>query len=473
MLAHQLPGLTRPRRSLAAAVAVAALAAPLAVGRASSGAQAAVRPVSYRGYSFEVPRSWPVIDLAGSRQTCVRFDMHAVYLGDPASDQSCPSSLVGRTEAVLIQPAPASPARSSVEDPVARQITVTAPGIEVTATFDTDPGQVDQILASASLPVPVVHAPNPATAATVPAAGPGGPAPVPLASFSMVLTSLMLQAKTETAAVPPLSAMIANYRGLGFDACTAPSAAYMSAWLRKSPYRAVGVYIGGSDEACAQPNLTRKWLEAEAAAGWHFIPTYVGPQAEFGELGAHPRYQGRAAAIDAVAQAERLGFGAGTPLYYDMEAYPPGEAGSALRFLSAWTSRIHALGYSSGVYSSSSAAVAALARQYSTHRYALPDVIFDALWNGAANTADPVLTANEWADHQRVHQFAGNIALAYGGDAINIDQDYLNVQLSGPDPASPADENGRGTADAFFRGTGGRPGYLSYPPGWGWVNPVR
>jgi hypothetical protein len=464
MLAHQLPGLTRPWRSLAAVAAVAALAAPLAAGRASSGAQATVRLVSYRGYSFEVPSSWPVIDLSGPQQTCVRFDLHAIYLGDPASDQSCPSLLVGTTEALLIQPGSASPTRSSVEDPVARQIRVTAPGIEVTATFDTDPGQVDRILASASLPAPVVRAPDPAAAPATAVADPSGPAPVPSAPFSMVLTSLTLQAKAETPAAAPLSAKIANYRGLGFDACTAPSARYMSTWLRRSPYRAVGVYIGGSDEACAQPNLTRKWLADEAAVGWHFMPMYVGPQAEFGELGAHPGHQGRASANDAVAQAERLGFGAGTPLYYDMEAYPPGENGKALRFLSSWTSRIHALGYSSGVYSSSSAAVAALARQYSTHRYALPDVIFDALWNGAENTADPVLTAKDWAHHHRVHQFSGNVVQSYGGDPMNIDQDYLNVKLSRSDLASAA--GGADIADVSYRRAGGRLGYLGHAPGW-------
>jgi len=457
MLKHQLPGLTRPWRSLAAAAAVAALAAPLAAGHALSSAQATVKLVSYRGYSFEVPRSWPVIDLGGSAQTCVRFNMHAVYLGDPASNQSCPSLLVGTTEAILIQPGPASPTRASVEDPVARQITVTAPGIEVTATFDTDPGQVDRILASASLPAPVVSAPNPAAAATMAAAKPGGPAPVPSAPFSMVLTSLTLQAKT--AAATSLPEKVANYKGLGFDACTAPSAAYMKAWRRASPYRAVGVYIGGSDEACAQPNLTRKWLTTEAAAGWHFMPMYVGPQAEFGELGVHPGHQGRAAANDAVTRAERLGFGAGTPLYYDMEAYSPGENGKAMRFLSSWTSRIRALGYSSGVYSSSSAAVASLARAYSTRRYAQPNVIFDALWNGAENTADPVLKAKDWANHHRVHQFAGNVGQSYGGDPMNIDQDYLNVKLSGSDPPSYVD-------DAVFRPrTGDRLGYFSYRPG--------
>jgi hypothetical protein len=427
MLAHQLPGLTRPWRSLAAVAAVAALVAPLAVSHASSGAQATLRLVSYRGYSFEVPSSWPVIDLNGSQKTCVRFNTHAVYLGDPASNQSCSSLLVGTTEALLIQPGPASSTRSSVEDPVARLITVTAPRIEVTATFDTHRSQVDRILASASLPAPVVDTPDPAAAATVAA----GPAPVPSTAFTAVLTSLMLPAETETTAATALSAKVANYKGLGFDACTAPSAAYMSTWRRRSPYRAVGVYIGGSDEACAQPNLTHQWLATRAAGGWHFMPMYVGPQAEFGELGVHPGHQGRAAANDAVTRAERLGFGAGTPIYYDMEAYPAGDNLKVLRFLSSWTSRIQALGYKSGVYSSSSAAVAALARQYSTHKFALPNVIFDALWNGAENTADPVLKAKEWANHHRVHQFSGNVVQSYGGDAMNIDQDYLNVELPG------------------------------------------
>lgn len=426
MHARQLPGLKRPRRSLAAVAAVAVLAAPAVAARASASAQAAVQRVSYRGYSFEVPSSWQVVRLSGSKRTCVRFDEQVVYLGNPATDQSCPSLLVGTTQAVLIQPAAGSSAWSSVEDPVAREITVTAPRIKVTATFDTDPGQVKRILSSAALPGATIREPDP-TAATEQAA---------LRQDGPVVTA------------SEVSADVANYKGLGFDACAAPSAAYMSAWHKDSPYRAIGVYIGGSDEACAQPNLTTKWLADEAAAGWHFMPMYVGAQAEFGELGAHPGHQGRAAANDAAAQAERLGFGAGTPLYYDMEEYPSGQTGKVLRFLTSWTSRLHALGYSSGVYSSSSAAVSALARQYSTGRYALPNVMFDALWNGEENTADTVLPEREWNDHRRVHQFAGNVSQAYGGDAINIDQDYLNVELSGSDRASPA-SSVEGTASSL------------------------
>jgi hypothetical protein len=210
----------------------------------------------------------------------------------------------------------------------------------------------------------------------------------------------------------------------------------MQTWRRHSPYRAIGIYIGGSDEACAQPNLTARWLRREAAAGWHFLPMYVGPQADFRELSATPGHQGRAAANDAVAQAERLGLGPGTPLYYDMEAYLPGQTRAVLRFESAWTTVVHGLGYSSGIYSSSSSGITDLARRYFGHRYAIPDVIFDALWNGQRNTSDSVYQPGEWVNHRRVHQFAGNVVQTFGGDTINVDKDFMNVSLPGRRPSA-------------------------------------
>src|SRR5215212_5008465 len=69
-----------------------------------------------------------------------------------------------------------------------------------------------------------------------------------------------------------------TYTGLGFDACTAPSSAAMQAWLA-SPYRAVGVYFGGNNRACQQPNLTAAWVAEQQARGWHLMPIYLGPQA--------------------------------------------------------------------------------------------------------------------------------------------------------------------------------------------------
>jgi hypothetical protein len=383
-----------------AAVGTATADSTASGGLAASGKNASLKKVPYRGYTFEVPRSWRVVDLVSGGKTCVRFDRHVVYLGRPPRNEACPSLLVGATEAVLIQPGPASSASSSVEDPVAKLITVIAPRIEITATYDGHRAQISRILASASMPAPVVDTPDPTRAAT--------------------------RARTS------LSVKATNYHGLGFDACTAPSASYLSAWRQQSPYRAIGVYIGGSNRACAQPNLTAGWIRAEAADGWHFLPMYVGPQAEFGQLTSRPGRQGRAAANDAVTQAERLGFGPGTPLYYDMEAYAPAQTYDALTFLSAWTRRLHALGYSAGVYGSSGAGIGYLASKYHSKKYVMPDVIFDALWNGEQNTKDSVFGSGEWADHHRVHQFAGNVVQSYGGDTIEIDQDYLNVKVRVP-----------------------------------------
>ena len=50
------------------------------------------------------------------------------------------------------------------------------------------------------------------------------------------------------------------FQGFGLDACETPSTAQMQAWLG-SPYRSVGVYIGGGNRACAdQPNLNSTWV---------------------------------------------------------------------------------------------------------------------------------------------------------------------------------------------------------------------
>jgi hypothetical protein len=246
---------------------------------------------------------------------------------------------------------------------------------------------------------------------------------------------------------PPVPAGTTNDIGPGFDACAAPSAATMSAWLSHSPYRAVGIYIGGADRACAQPNLTAAWVSQQAAQGWHFIPIYVGPQAEYRQITAAVS-QGLSAADDAITQAQVLGLGPGTPLYYDMEAYPRRQRIPALTLLSAWTVELHRLGYRSGVYSSADSAVTDLADHYTS--FAVPDVIYFARWNRVASTSEQDIHSGEWTHHQRIHQYSGSTRRSYGGYRLNIDRDYLDVTLpigtgaagGAPAPwpsASPAD----------------------------------
>ena len=388
-------GFGRARRAVPIALGILGILLPVVHAEAAAAATAghAFRLVTYRGYSFQIPSGWRVINLAHHRRACVRFDRHAVYLGTPSRSQACPSRLLGTTEAMLIEPAAHHAARISVWNAVSRQVIVGTRRIRITATFDTHRSQINRILASAGLPRPVKDPP-------------------------------------QVQSAPWLPARVTNYRGRGFDTCTAPSEAVMHAWWVDSPYAAIGIYLGGSDAACSQPNLTPAWLRHEAAQGWHFIPLYVGPQAAFGELSRiSSASQGNAAATDAAHRAQQLGFGPMSPIYYDMEGYPPWQSRRVLRFLSAWTNRLHALGYSSGVYSSSSSGIADLARQYGRGVYAMPDVIYDALWNGQANTFDSVFSPGQWAHHRRLHQYRGNATRTFGGVTMNIDLDFMNVML--------------------------------------------
>ncbi len=234
------------------------------------------------------------------------------------------------------------------------------------------------------------------------------------------------------------------FTGLGFDACATPSARTMAAW-GSSPYRGIGVYIGGANRACSQPNLTSAWVSEQVAAGWHLIPTYVGLQAPTSSCGSCAKLssgkaaqQGVEAASDAVEEAAEVGMGPGSPIYFDMEAYTrtTSAGGAVLTFLSSWTNQLHTLGYVSGVYSSSSSGIADLARAIGSS-YTLPDHVWTANWNGQQNTLDPYLPSSAWPSHQRIHQYRGGHNESYGLMTINIDNDYIDGATVGASIAAP------------------------------------
>jgi hypothetical protein len=223
------------------------------------------------------------------------------------------------------------------------------------------------------------------------------------------------------------------FTGLGFDTCSAPSTKAMAAWA-ESPFRGVGIYIGGENSACSQPNLSASWVSAMTTAGWHLIPTYVGLQAPTSSCSSCAKLttaaagtQGMAAAEDAIAEAAAIGIGAGSPIYFDMESYSPttSATNAVLTFLAAWTEKLHQLGYQSGVYSSSGSGIADLADAYGS-TFVSPDDIWIANWNNAENTLDPVVPSTAWPNHQRIHQFRGGHDDTYGGVTINVDSNYVD-----------------------------------------------
>src|SRR5262249_30780970 len=90
-----------------------------------------LQTVTYQGVQFDVPAGWQVHDLAADPTTCVRFDVHAVYLGTPGADMSCPAHVIGHVDAVLVQPSSADANASAMSGGVGE---MTASGLEVQAT---------------------------------------------------------------------------------------------------------------------------------------------------------------------------------------------------------------------------------------------------------------------------------------------------------------------------------------------------
>src|SRR5882757_4210670 len=72
---------------LTAAVKPAKAAEPAEPAKA---AEPASQTVTFGGYTVSVPASWPVYDLTKNPRQCVRYDVHAVYLGTPGPDTNCP-----------------------------------------------------------------------------------------------------------------------------------------------------------------------------------------------------------------------------------------------------------------------------------------------------------------------------------------------------------------------------------------------
>jgi hypothetical protein len=253
------------------------------------------------------------------------------------------------------------------------------------------------------------------------------------------------------------------FTGFAFDACHAPAISSLQAWSA-SPYRGVGIYIGGANRACSQPNLTPSWVQQATGLGWSLLPLYVGLQAPcvsqsgLGRISttqAIAAAQGTAAADDAVADAQALGLPPGSPVWFDMEGYSVGNAtcSNAVRaFVGAWDAELAAQGFVPGVYGSAASTI----RDVAALGAAAPEVIWIANWNGNTSVfGDPYVSDSLWPNHQRVHQYKGGHNETYGGVTINIDSNSVDSLVVGgivpptppPQPA-PAGQVSSGDGNA-------------------------
>jgi hypothetical protein len=442
----------------------------------TTGKKTAMKTVVYHGYEFQVPASWPVYRLDQHPTTCVRYDVHAVYLGTPGTDMQCPAGLVGRTQTVSVIPSATVAAGSGSAAVYQRQqpdgvggtevralpavrgaitqnpdehalrvaLGAASLGATVLATYGTDPAVVEQVLGT------LRAAPAGAAQTSQSASSPSLSRPSIERAPALEQSAAVGQAKSQKQAkatvykswkgvppnwpvqivVPPPPPVPVIHPLSGFDACTAPTLATMRVWRRQ--YAAVGVYIGGANSACAYGNLSAAWFRSAAAMGWGMLPTYVGPQAPCWDYSgalinpAKAAAEGQTAGANAVADAKLFGLAPGSPIYDDMEAYDGSRSctNAVLTFLGAWDRTVAAKGYLTGVYSSQDSGIedmqaAAAAGQAGFTR---PDAIWIALWDGKATLDDGTL---DWPIGDREKQYAGNLYATVGGITLSIDRDVV------------------------------------------------
>lgn len=386
-------------------------------------------PPGWKGVAYDhawlaVPARWAVHDLAAQPWVCARADVPGIYLGHQGASASCPARALGHGDTVRMEPLDDSVQQFSAQ----ATENVTIAGIPM--RVNPDPEVARSVIAAvddAGLLIRVDY---------------GDDASFPnqvLATLSVVAAGPSPTHKSRRApAVPKPHATSGVFTGSGFDTCSAPSADTMRQWLGPSPYRAVGVYVGGTNAACLGGNLNPSWVHTVTGMGWHLIPIYVGLQAPCANQtsmasidAAHADTQGVQNADDAMTNLRALGMGPGSPVFFDMEAYQQDCAGVVTAFLTGWVRELRAKGYLSGVYSGIDTGITFILGTQS----AWPDEIWFARWDGTGTTSDPEIPDGLWTTHQRLKQYQGDHPETYGSAALNVDSNVVDATLVGHAPS--------------------------------------
>jgi hypothetical protein len=269
---------------------------------------------------------------------------------------------------------------------------------------------------------------------------------------STVLSTAALVALGAFSAVPvsptsPAGAPGRAFTGQVFDPCVTPALATMNAWKadRSDIFGGVGVYIGGSNRGCRQPQLTSAWVSSVNSSGWSIVPIYSGAQAPGGTNGtristdiATAAKQGQCEGADAAAHASALGIGPGSPIYLDMETYDEKDAtvaAAVLSYTQSWDAAVHAKGYLAGFYSSADSGITQLSAAAQAGAENLPDELWTARWVSDTSTVitstwDPVLPDTLWSARNRSRQYLGGHTVVFGGIPLDADTSYWDAPVA-------------------------------------------
>ena len=234
----------------------------------------------------------------------------------------------------------------------------------------------------------------------------------------------------------------AESEGFGFDACTAPSQTAMNAFWTNTRFTWIGVYVGGINRACSQPNLTSSWLNTNYASGnrWRFEFLYVPLQApctgfanRMSSNTTTAFNQGVGAAQGVFNDLVNLGIGnnaSGTPVVADIEAFDTSNSGclaAVKAWVRGWVTQLHVAPAQLAGYYGSTCGSAVDAMWSISPR---PNFIHGADYDlNPSVSAMACVSSSHWVDN-RLKQYRGGHNETFNGVTLNIDSDCADGPLA-------------------------------------------
>jgi hypothetical protein len=263
-----------------------------------------------------------------------------------------------------------------------------------------------------------------------------------LATFVLALAASSTGGGSGALASPPGGTTFTIDNLQGFDTCAAPSSSTMSTWWSSSNYYYVGIYMGGVNRACSQPNLTASWVSTVAGQGWSFLPTWVSYQAYYPTCNTHTYSggyidlntssaynQGVNAAQASETAAINLGFAAGTIIYLDVEDYVNSTQcnASVNAYVNGWTFQLRHDSFKAGVYGS-------ICSSAPSDWYGLTNRPND-VWLAGGSTDPQVWNLScipnaDWVADHRIHQYLAGHNETWGGVQLNVDTNCAIAEIA-------------------------------------------
>ena len=225
----------------------------------------------------------------------------------------------------------------------------------------------------------------------------------------------------------------------GLDKCGAPSHPQMNAFYSGTDWFWWGIYIGGSNMACPNTNVTASYINQEVGP-WRMLFIWVGPQppcsggpSTFSSNTTTAFNQGQTTAQNAYLHAKNdLNLNTDDlPIVFDLEAYDSSNASclaATKAFLRGWTTSLHqGPDQRSGVYGSSCGS--ALDDYYGISPN--PDFIWGANFGTTSHTSSlSCVASNHWGD-RRHKQYEGDVQRTENGITLDVDVDCSAGPLYG------------------------------------------